>query len=69
MNITLASPPRIAASSRSAPAVMSPKALQPSRMLKTGAFRRTLEAKTIAAASKKTGHRMSAETPWPVSAA
>jgi len=43
--------------------------VQPSFMLKTRAFKRMLDAKTIAATSKKTGQRISAATPCPVSAA
>ena len=68
MNPTLALPDRMIASSITAPATINASDDQPSFMLQTRAFRSTLEAKTIAATSKKTGQRMSAETPWPVSA-
>jgi hypothetical protein len=65
---TLARPARTIASSMTEPATISPSAVQPSFMLQTRAFSSTLEAKTIAATSKKTGQRIRAETPCPVRA-
>ena len=67
MNVTLACPLRMTALSMTAPVTISAKALQPSFMLQTRALSRIVDANTIAATSKKTGQRMSAPTPCPVS--
>ncbi len=69
MNATVALPDRMTASNVNEPAHMSANAAQPSFMLQTRALRRMLDAKTIAATSKKTGQRTSATTPCAVRAA
>jgi len=66
---TLACPLRMTPTSMSEPTVMSANDAHPSFWLKTRAFSRMLDANTIAATSKKTGQRINAATPWPVSAA